>query len=50
MPLYYASIEERKVLCACGHKRGNHHYIRLVGGNTGECLLRGCSCEIFEEN
>lgn len=49
MVLYYANIEDKKTLCSCGHKKGRHHYLRLVGDNTGECLCRGCDCTIYTE-
>ena len=35
--------------CTCDHKRLSHRYIPLVGDNTGECLARDCTCEIYEE-
>lgn len=37
-------------VCACGHKKNHHHYIRLVGDNTGMCLYRECECSIYEED
>ena len=36
-------------LCVCGHQQTNHHYIRLVGDNTGRCLHKRCDCTIFDE-
>lgn len=46
---YYSDIEDRKRLCICGHRKGLHHYIRLVGDHSGECLTRWCDCSIYEE-
>ena len=47
---YYAEIEHKKDPCGrCGHKRGNHHYIRLVGDNSGGCGNRNCPCDMYEE-
>ena len=38
------------MICACGHRKSVHLYIRLIGDNSGRCLLRHCPCEIYEEN
>lgn len=45
---YWSDIEDRKRLCTCEHRKGLHAYISLVGANTGECLVRGCDCTIYE--
>lgn len=36
--------------CTCTHTEMCHRYIRIVGANSGECLARGCDCEIYEED
>lgn len=46
---YWSDIENRKIACSCGHRKGLHHYIRLVGDHTGECLKPGCGCTIYKE-
>lgn len=46
---YWSELKDKRTLCTCGHPKRNHHYIRLVGDNTGKCLSRGCGCTIYEE-
>lgn len=47
---YYAEMAHRREPCGrCGHKRGNHHYIRLVGDHSGGCGSKACPCDLFEE-
>lgn len=48
--MYWESIADKKTLCTCGHGKTCHHYIRLVGDNSGRCLSRGCTCDIYEED
>ena len=36
--------------CTCGHMRLSHRYIRIIGDNTGPCLIPRCTCKIYERN
>lgn len=35
--------------CTCGHAKTSHHYLMLIGDNTGRCLSLKCTCEVYEE-
>ena len=36
--------------CTCSHKKTSHHYLLLIGDNTGRCLSNKCSCTAYEED
>lgn len=46
---YWAELEDKRSLCICGHQKRHHHYLNLVGDNTGKCIARDCSCDIYKE-
>lgn len=37
------------MICTCGHKKTSHHYLMIVGDNTGKCLSNRCPCKLYEE-
>lgn len=46
---YYEDIRDKSQTCSCGHPKRNHHYLIVVGDNSGRCLSRRCTCPIYDK-